>query len=384
MLKSAIAILLMAPLSDTEAQPAAPMRPLIEELRIDGKSHDWKEVGAVRVGPGGHVLVGERLGKSIRVFSPDGQLVRTLGRRGQGPGEFSGADDFGVLGDTIWVGDRALARLTFFDPSGTLLGTTRMDSGFMPVRDANGKIVHRPRLQAAAPVALYRDGTALVPPLMFPDDADTLGHISVYPYWRTTWSGRVIDTVIAVVVESPLVRITARDGSRRNFLPNSFPQRAHAAASADGRRLAVVEASFSGRDAWSYGVRLVDETRRELYARRFPFMRAPVSRQVVDSLVEVMTERYKNYTGIREAMPVPPSHSPVTKVLVAKDGSVWLRGRADPAGASWTILDPKGNAVALIREPANTRFVEIDGGLWAIERDADDVESIIRYRVAFR
>jgi hypothetical protein len=70
--------------------------------------------------------------------------------------------------------------------------------------------------------------------------------------------------------------------------------------------------------------------------------------------------------------------------LVASDGAVWLRGRDDSGGAAWTILDPRGEAIAMVRESPRTRFIELDGGLWAIERDADDVESIIRYRVAPR
>jgi hypothetical protein len=385
MLKSGVAVVLLSVSTMVaRAQPTPPMLSLAEELRIDGKAHDWKQIRAVRSGPGGHILVGEQLGKTLRVFSADGQLLRTLGRYGQGPGEFRGIEGFGVLGDTIWVGDRALARLTFFDVAGNVLGTTRNDSGPLPARDADGRIVPTPQLSWAAPIALYPDGTGLVIPLMFATDADTLGNRAVYPYWRTTRRGQVLDTVLAITLESPMVRVTSSDGARRNFLQNPFPQREHAAASVDGRRLARVEASFAGRDAWSYKVRLSDERGRALYARRFAFTRAPVPKQTIDSLVEAISARYKGYARIREALPVPVSQPPVTKVLVARDGAVWLRGRDDARGATWTILGPHGEPTGSIRERPNSQFIAIDGGLWVIERDADDVESIVRYRVGAR
>jgi hypothetical protein len=374
-------LLLAAPLSNAGAQSAPPMRPLIEELRIDGSAHEWKQIKAIRSGPAGHILVGEAIGKSIRLFSPSGQLVRTLGRPGQGPGEFLNASTFGTLGDTIWAGDGGLNRVTFFALSGNVLGTMRTDSGLMRVRDSTGKVVHIPRMSAAAPVVLYRDGTALVIPTLFATDADTLGNSVVYPYWRTTWRGRVIDTAVTGLLENPMVRIMSRDGTRRNFIQNPFPQREQVGVSVDGRRLAVASAAFTGRDAWSYSVRLSDAAGRELYRRRFPFSRAQVPGRVIDSLAAELRTRYRNYLVPREVIPAPPSYPPVSKVLVATDGSVWLRGRDDPAGATWTILDPRGDPVATVREPQRTRFIEIDAGLWAIERDEDDVESIVRYRV---
>jgi hypothetical protein len=217
--------------------------------------------------------------------------------------------------------------------------------------------------------------------MVFGSDADTLGSAIVFPHWRATWRGHVLDTAIAVTLESPLVKVIARDGSRHNFIPNPFPQRQQAGTSVDGNRLVVVDASFTGPDAWSYEVRMTDRAGRELYRRRFPFTRVAVPRHIVDSLGTELTTRYRNYAGVREAIPLPPSYPPVNRVLVANDGSVWLRGLDAESGAIWTILDANGNPVATVREPPRTRFSDLDGGLWAIERDADDVESVIRYRL---
>lgn len=380
----AVALLVIAPLAHAIPQPAPPLRPLVEELRIDGKLHEWKAIESMRMGPAGHLLVKEELGKSLRVFSPTGALVRTLGQRGQGPGEFINVDGFGLLGDTIWVSDGASVRITYFDLSGKLLGTLRADSGVMPMRDSAGRVVQVARMQSKGAVALHGDGTALVIPLMFPGDADTLGVTKMYPWWLTTRRGQVLDTVLTVALESQLVRITSADGTRRNFLWNPLPQRQTAAASVGGRRLALIDASYTGRDAWTYTVRVSDQLGRTLYTRRFPFSRAPIPARVVDSVGTELVARYRNYVRVRESLFVPASYPPVTRALVAKDGSVWLRGRDEPGGAMWTVLDPTGNPTALVREPARTRFIELDDGLWAVERDDDDVESIVRYRLDSR
>src|SRR5688500_17460984 len=63
----ALVALLVGP---ADAQPSPLLRSLVEELRIDGKAHDWAQVTTIRVGPHGHILVGERRGTMIRVFSP--------------------------------------------------------------------------------------------------------------------------------------------------------------------------------------------------------------------------------------------------------------------------------------------------------------------------
>ena len=69
-----------------------------------------------------YVLDGQA--QEVRVFAPDGSFVRTLGRRGSGPGEFNGA--FGVIlhrADNLWTVDSRNARYQVFNHSGTLLRT---------------------------------------------------------------------------------------------------------------------------------------------------------------------------------------------------------------------------------------------------------------------
>src|SRR5687768_10191408 len=61
---------------------------------------------------------------TIIVFDGDGRLVRRIGGRGEGPGEFQVASRHGLIGDTLWVTNWPTPRLSLFRKDGTHLSTT--------------------------------------------------------------------------------------------------------------------------------------------------------------------------------------------------------------------------------------------------------------------
>jgi hypothetical protein len=69
-------------------------------------------------GPSGIIVAASSsLKGSIAVYSSIGTLLRTIGRRGQGPGEFEGAADVVFDGSELIVWDRVLKRFSVFDSS---------------------------------------------------------------------------------------------------------------------------------------------------------------------------------------------------------------------------------------------------------------------------
>jgi len=68
--------------------------------------------------PGGELVVPLAGSNEIRVFGPDGELHRTMGRRGEAPGEFVVLDAAWARGDTIEAFDAELKRITQFPPDG--------------------------------------------------------------------------------------------------------------------------------------------------------------------------------------------------------------------------------------------------------------------------
>jgi len=101
-------------------------------LTIDG---DRPEAGPLltyisdvaRAADGTIVLLDARE-QGLHLYRPDGEYLRTLGGRGEGPGEFSRALMIAVVGDTVAVWESS-TRLHLFTLDGTHLTTERVESG---------------------------------------------------------------------------------------------------------------------------------------------------------------------------------------------------------------------------------------------------------------
>lgn len=88
---------------------------------------------------GGRILIGDVSEGNVKLFAPDGRLLRVIGRKGAGPGEFSAPryPRFGP-GGLIYVADAQNPRIQVFDSAGTLRGSTRLSGagvimGFEPL-----------------------------------------------------------------------------------------------------------------------------------------------------------------------------------------------------------------------------------------------------------
>lgn len=92
----------------------------------DGPMFTWPQSGQI-LSDGG-ALVGEFADGKIFRIGPDGAVVETWGRKGEGPGEYRGLDAILLRGDTILVSDGRLRRLTFQAPDGEVR-TTRFPGG---------------------------------------------------------------------------------------------------------------------------------------------------------------------------------------------------------------------------------------------------------------
>ena len=103
---------------------------LMEELRIGaGADADALElfgsVISLAVDEDENTYVADYQSREIRVFDREGNFVRTIGRRGEGPGEFSSLA--GIVWDrgnrVLWAVDAGGRRFSVFDRSGRTLAT---------------------------------------------------------------------------------------------------------------------------------------------------------------------------------------------------------------------------------------------------------------------
>jgi sugar lactone lactonase YvrE len=109
---------------------------LVEDMVIGndtGREDHWFGfLNAIDADSSGRIYTVDPKSVRIRIFGPDGSLVKAFGRKGQGPGEFSGPGGIVVAPDgTFIVSDVLNGRLSHFSREGvhlkdTLFGTHRL------------------------------------------------------------------------------------------------------------------------------------------------------------------------------------------------------------------------------------------------------------------
>ncbi|HEU4830040.1 MAG TPA: 6-bladed beta-propeller [Gemmatimonadales bacterium] len=120
-------LLLAACASEQPEAGAVAAWTLAQNLSIGGADEgprSFSDIRGIAADSRGRIYVLEAQEQQVRVFGPDGQFVRQLGRNGDGPGEFRGANGLAIdVADRLWVYDPRARRVTIFDSSGAVSGT---------------------------------------------------------------------------------------------------------------------------------------------------------------------------------------------------------------------------------------------------------------------
>lgn len=122
------------PVVENGAKPAKGVRTArLTELWTRGGESDDVFFGAaaqVHAGPGGQVLVLDSRLSEVKVLGPDGELVRTLGREGDGPGEVRRPGDMFIAGDgTVCMLQGFPGRVVKVKADGTPAGEAKYGTG---------------------------------------------------------------------------------------------------------------------------------------------------------------------------------------------------------------------------------------------------------------
>jgi len=109
--------------------PGVPSRVILKEDLVIGEETEKEDfwfsfVNSIAVDDSGNIYTLDPKEVKIRVFDPKGKLLRTFGRKGQGPGEFSGPGWMKVMPDGLLVVYDVLAsQFTYLTLDGKFLKT---------------------------------------------------------------------------------------------------------------------------------------------------------------------------------------------------------------------------------------------------------------------
>lgn len=354
---------------------------LIEERRIGSVEDSTRAL--TRVGSlalrGGVLVVSQARDALLRAFTTDGAPITAVGRAGDGPGEFRAIAGLGWMGDTLYVADERLGRITFYDEGFQLLGT-------MPFR---GRQLGFFRI--LAPRSLHRGGDAIVLPgvsygMPSGDPGPELGR----PILRTGWAGDVRDT-IATVSRTNSVLVVRRGGRSNSYRNQPFNDAAVVDVAPDASHVVIVEREVpeQGREAF-YRIVKVGLEGDTMVANPVAYAPVQIPEAAKVEAIESITEQVSRGEPmsetrrlVRESIYLPEYYPPVSEVSVGSDGRIWVRRNLPEEGmVRWDLLSPRGTPIAHLSLPSRLRILESAGEMvWAQWRDGLDVTYVVQYRL---
>lgn len=353
---------------------------------IEGETVLGRVLG-VAIGPDQGVYVLDGQEAAVRVFDETGRPLRTVGRKGGGPGEFATPRRMGFLGDTLWVWDAGQSRVTLFEADGRPLTT-------LPVPRAEGlRAGEGQRFGVLASGGRAVIGTGPLSPLLASTD-----RLPLMVMDRD--GGSATDTIAALDQDhATAVFITLAGGGtwRPSGETPGLPPQDQIAS------IEVAAQAFSDASIWDLApsgeaVVLVDRNAAEaaadhafgltrvrlsgdtVFSVRKPYTPIPIPAVITDSIVARYTRSF-NEAVVRDVIFLPPFYPPVDAVVVARDGRTWL-GREAAVGATvqrWEVFDEDGQPLAALDLPAGlTVHDAADDTVWGVVTDELDVPYVVR------
>lgn len=359
------------------------------ELRIGSVDDDADVLtwfGELVVAPDGRIFTAHRMESLIRVHAADGRLIRTIGRKGAGPGEFDNIGTMGLLGDTLWVLDFGTYRFNFFSLDGEFLHSRRI-----PIQLGRGGPDDPPR-----PRGLLSDGSIVASPPAWSQEV-AAGRLTHSVLLRMAEDGSTSDTIVRYSLENGTWAITDPDDPRgfgsyqsQPFNDTELVQLYEAAVV---RVIRAVSGSAPAR------FRIVKHTLDgdTVFAQEYGYTPVPIAAALVDSLVRDIgksMERARQHFPsaptparaeelARASLYTPAHHPPVSELVIGRDGTLWLRREDTGTGrVNWSLVSVEGAPLGTLEAPAALRIMAADRTTaWGLELDELDVPYIVRYRV---
>ena len=232
------------------------------EVRIgslDDPDYLFGLVGAVVPGPDGFVYSLHPRDAVVRRWTADGTPAGTMGRPGQGPGEFTQPGRMGFFGDSLWVMDSGLNRASYFDLAGEFLGSVSPDISLV---GPNGRAVR--------PSYPLRDGTFAARPGAGSLQIAT-GELTENPLMRVDAEGNALGTIwLEPYKPLDLLALLDERGRGGMFSIQAFRD-APLSAPLEHGLLVVDRAAWTGTGPATIGVTRIDLAGDTMFARSFPY-----------------------------------------------------------------------------------------------------------------
>jgi hypothetical protein len=362
--------------------PSERVHRLVEELRIAPTASDtslFTQLTEFQVDGKGRMWGFDFPTSSILVFGSDGALIRRIGRKGGGPGEFQQANGIVALDTGLAVLDYANARISFFSDSGTLQTSRRVPTGFF----TSGGLV----IDHSGAVRLRRPVTA-------PREGEILGRMGLV---RVSSNGALSDSLAPPDLPVPREVYVATHKGGTSSTTSSFSPNYYWAWHPDGY--------FVVGHGGNYEIVLARPGMKPLAIMRQPVPVAISDLEWEDEHKAITMNMQQTDPGWSwSGPPLPHTKAPLTGLRITRDGRIWAQVAtpsmripedeidkpSDPrrpvrhfrSQAAYEVFGTDGRFLGRIELPLRTRLMDSDGKLlWVLGRDENDLPAMIRYRI---
>lgn len=330
----------------------------------------------------GRIYTVHSLDGTVRIHSPDGDPLGSIGGRGEGPGEFQSPSALGVEGEELWVVDGRAGRVSYFALDGEFLRDERFRAEAPEVEE--GRFTAPPN-----PFGRLNDGTLLAMAPVLAQDI-TSGTVTEAPVLHMSIDGTILDTVAMRPFGGGSIQLDNGQGGS-TFTGQPFSDAPFVAFSASREEALFVDRSVSGGET-SFRItklRFVGDT---VFDRTYDFEPTLLTDAVADSvlggLAEQLAERGfftlgRALSELDEKAYVPPHLTPITSVRPGEDGTTWIGlNDLDPDERAWLVLLPNGDPWGEVVLPESFRpMLATRDEAWGMEQDELDVPYIVTYTI---
>jgi hypothetical protein len=342
---------------------------------------DW-----IAASPESHVAVTQRFDGAVLIVDSLGAPVARIGRDGEGPGEFRMVNRIGWVDGRLWVADARLARVSVFDSALSLIST----SGSYAAGRAESSGDHVSSISTGVPVLVALGADERMVFQVFPARWSDGGPNPSYELMATDSAGQVTETILRAPMpdSSQMVSVVAGTNTSSWRLP--FAASPQVGISMSGDRFAIAIPTTRDDGADSLDVTMVNAIGDTVLAASLALPQVPIAAgeradavkrmQGVD-LMRMVQNRDEVTSEI--ATRTPHHYPPVTSLLVAPDGRVWLQRPSVGGQEAWLVLDATDGQPAFhVLVPDGVTLKAVGSTLsWGISLDADDIAHLVALRL---
>jgi hypothetical protein len=366
-----------------------PRKQIVEDLRLDGAAEDFPTAPRVFVGPHGQIAVWVSEDQSVRLYDSTGAKIAAIGRQGSGPGESRLANAMGFKADTFWTYDLRNQRLMFVTPTGKLLRheVLRPELNLGASLDSTRED-RRGAMYSFNPVMIAPNGQ-LVAYAFEVVGRDESGRTRQQQSFLLADLDGANRKRVGTQVRSPApTQVDLRiDEKRTAYAGIPFLTYPSMVYSTNGTRFGTFTHTFNGGGG-TYNVIVVKTNGDTVFSRTYPFTGKPIPAAIRDSAIERIRFLKTYEPRIQAALsdlvkPLTPRvYRAVEGLVIGRDNTTWLSMRADGSTKEVVALNDKGDPILSVRIPSNAELKEASlTMLWVVEKDADDLPSVVRYRI---